>query len=177
MYRLTILFISLSLVFASCNNSSTTNESKEPEVTLGDIASLEEDLFGNELASPDMAKAKELVDMYINYANQHPNDVASPDFLFKAADISMNLSSANNTIALFNRILMEYPNYKNTSTIMFLKGFVYEDQLQDYKNAGKCYIEFLEKYPDSDFTDDAKVSLENLGKTPEELIKEFESKN
>jgi len=36
--------------------------------------------------------------------------------------------------------------------------------------------EFLEKYPDSDFADDARISLQNLGKSPEELIKELEER-
>jgi TolA-binding protein len=59
---------------------------------------------------------------------------------------------------------------------MFLKAFVYEDQLHDLNKAKKYYEEFLEKYPDSDFADDARISLQNLGKSPEELIKEFEEK-
>jgi inosine/xanthosine triphosphate pyrophosphatase family protein len=36
------------------------------------------------------------------------------------------------------------------------------------------YELFLQKYPDNDFADDARISIENLGKTPEELIKQFE---
>jgi len=150
---------------------------EETAVTIENITELENELFGGEMATPDLAKAKQLVDMYIAYANQHPKSEESADLLFKAADISMNLGSAQNTIALFNRILMEYPDFENRSTVMFLKGFVYEDQVKDYEKAGRCYMEFLDNYPESDFADDAKVSLDNLGKSPEELIKEFESKN
>lgn len=175
MNKLFFILITSTIFLISCNNNQ--KQATGTDVTIEQINELEAELFGAEVTTPDLVKAKELVLMYIAYANNNPKDEKSPDLLFKAADISMNLGSGTNTIALFNRIIKEYPDYKNVSTVMFLKGFVYEDQLQDYKAAGDCYLEFLEKYPDSDFANDAQVSLTNLGKTPEELIKEFESKN
>lgn len=175
MYRLLIILFATSIFLFSCENSSSSDTGTD--VTLRDIENLEGELFGDEMATPDLKKAKSLVDMYIAYANQYPKDPNSANLLFKAADISMNLGTAQSTIALFNRILMEYPDFENRPTVMFLKGFVYEDQLQDYEKAARCYMDFLETYPESDFADDAKISLDNLGKTPEELIKEFESKN
>jgi hypothetical protein len=36
---------------------------------------------------------------------------------------------------------------------------------------------FIQTYPDNEFADDAAISIENMGKTPEELIREFEAKN
>lgn len=169
------MLIASTFLIISCTDSK--KQTSDKEVTIEEITAFEGELFGGEMTTPDLKKAKELVQMYISYANNNPTDEKSPDLLFKAADISMNLDSGTNTIALFNRIIKEYPNYKNVATVMFLKGFVYEDQLQDYQNAAKCYMEFLEKYPESDFADDAQVSLNNLGKTPEELIKEFEANN
>lgn len=54
-------------------------------------------------------------------------------------------------------------------------GFVYENDLNDLENAKQTYEAFLQKYPnDPDFADDAQMALKNLGKSPEELIKEFE---
>ena len=71
-------------------------------------------------------------------------------------------------------MINEYPEYRNISTVYFLKGFVYEDQLRDYQMAKNCYMEYIEKYPNSVFADDALISLQNLGKSPDELIEEFE---
>ncbi len=181
MYKINFIIVLSSFLLFSCNNDNKKqnkeNQSADTEVTIESINSLEGELFEEEFASPDIKKAKKLIGMYISYANQNPKDTISPNLLFKAADISMNLSSAKNTLTLFNRLIKEYPNYRNISTVMFLKGFVYEDQLKDYANASKCYNEFIAKYPNSDFADDALVSLNNLGKSPEELIKEFEEKN
>jgi len=50
----------------------------------------------------------------------------------------------------------------------------------DFKNNGKAkelYELFLEKYPEHDFADDAQFSLQYLGKSPEELMMEFEAQN
>jgi outer membrane protein assembly factor BamD (BamD/ComL family) len=172
MMKIAITLITAAVLLSSCNNSENSNN-----VKLSDITKLESELFSSRLEAPDMIKLNQLADMYIVYANQHPDDSTAPEFLFKAADINMNMSNPQVTIGLFTDIISKYPNFENISTIMFLKGFVYEDQLNDFVNAKKCYLEFLELYPESDFADDAAVSLKNLGKSPEELIKEFEQNN
>ena len=175
MFKTAITIIISSILLISCVNNESKKEVKNT-VSISDINTLEAELFNTVNATPDMTKARQLAELYIEYAELYPNDTNSPEFLFKASDISMNVQSPRLTISLFDKILNTYPNYKNVPTIMFLKGFVYEDQLNDYDNARKCYLDFLDKFPNSDFADDAVVSLKNLGKSPEELIKEFEMK-
>ena len=170
MLRYFIILISLSFALTSCKLNTDNNK-----VTEKSISTLEAELFSGDITKPNVEKAKQLVSMYIEFANQYPKDSISAEFLFKAADISMNFGAAKKTIGIFNRIINEYPAYKNISTEYFLKGFVYEDQLRDYQMAKKCNMEFIEKYPNSVFTDDALISLQNLGKSPDELIKEFEN--
>ena len=89
----------------------------------------------------------------------------------------MNMNRPENAIGCFTTILEKYPTNINAPSALFLTAFIYDDQLADYVNAEKYYKLFLEKYPDNDFTDDAEISLKNLGKTPEELIEEFEKIN
>ncbi len=173
-------FVSLSIIISVLMLSSCTNTEKKAHenksVTILDINALEAELFDAKITVPDTTKAKKLSELYIIYADKHPNDSVAPEFLYKAADISMNYGKPKLTIGIFKKLLTSYPDYKNTPTVTFLMGYVYENQLKDYINARKYYTEFIEKYPDSDFADDAKISLENLGKSPEELIKEFEHK-
>ncbi len=171
MYKIAISLIVTTVILCSCESGEKNNG-----VKLSDISNLETELFSSAITAPDLDKAKQLADLYVTYADQHPDDSLAPEFLFKAADINMNVSNPNVTIGIFNRIISDYPDYRNMSTVLFLVGFVYEDQLNDYPNAKKCYLEFLERFPESDFADDAVVSLDNLGKSPEELIKEFEKR-
>lgn len=139
------------------------------------ISMMEEKLYNSEDMQISKNEAIELIGLYEEYVSEFPDDSLAPVYLFRASDLSMNLQRPKETILLFNELIKEYPNYEKTPSVLFLKAFVYEDQLGDLDNAKKYYEEFLEKYPDNDFADDAEMSLKNLGKTPEELIREFEN--
>ena len=172
--KLSKIFIVIVVLFLfSCENNSTKNEEKEVSIEEQIIAQ-EENLFGDMNAKMDKRKALDMVNLYVKYADTYPEDPKSPEYLFKAADISMNLNRPTKTILLYDKIMYQYPDYDKTPTALFLKAFVYEDQLQDFENAKLNYELFIEKYPDSEFADDAKMSVKNLGKTPEQLIEEFE---
>jgi outer membrane protein assembly factor BamD (BamD/ComL family) len=163
----------ITILLASCAGSQNNEKNQEDELTKA-ITSLESELFDSGPGRIDRKKAIELINLYTEFADEFPDDAQSPEFLYKASDISMNLRRPVETIQLFDILLTKYPDFDKTPTTLFLKAFVYEDQMQDMERAKKYYEEFLAKYPDSEFADDAEVSLKNLGKTPEELIKEFE---
>jgi tetratricopeptide (TPR) repeat protein len=170
-------FLSIvSIIIISCN--STNTNSTENTINLPDsIKHYEVLLFDGDGKNITPDDALKLANYYKQYATENMSDSLSPDYLFKSADIFMNMYKGNEAINSFNLILDNFPEYKKTASALFLKAFVYEDQMQDYANAEKYYKLFLEKYPDSDFADDAEISIKNLGKTPEELIKEFENMN
>ncbi|MCF8304596.1 MAG: tetratricopeptide repeat protein [Bacteroidales bacterium] len=138
------------------------------------IGRLEQELVGDTLGPVNKEKANKLVDQYVNYADNYTKDSLAPVYLFKAADIAMNTGMPGKSIMYFNRILNQYPDYRKTPHAMFLKAYVYENHMSNLGKAKTLYEQFIEKYPESDFADDAKVSLKYLGKSPEELIKEFE---
>ncbi|MEJ2594923.1 MAG: tetratricopeptide repeat protein [bacterium] len=170
-----VLLISGIFLFSCVNTNEEKNQDEKS--TEEQIAGLEADLFGDENMRMNKRKALDLVKLYVKFSDNQPSDPRSSDYLFKAADISMNLNRPSQTIALFDQFIKRYPDHEKAPTALFLKGFVLEDQIQDYEGAREVYTQFLERYPESDFADDAKMSLENLGKTPEELIREFESQS
>lgn len=171
-----ILLLTSVFLLGSCAGPAEKKEEKEMSIEES-ITELESEFFSTTQTKMDKRKALDLVKLYVQFADEYPDDLRSPEYLFKAADISMNLNRPNQTIKLFDKILTTYPSYSKTPTALFLKAFVYEDQLKDYDNAEKYYKLFIEKYPNSEFADDAEISLKNLGKSPEELIKEFEKNN
>lgn len=169
MKRITLIAIIIAFVAVSCTN----NKEKE----LKKIQELEKVVLSNETTPADMKKAKELVDAFVKFANENPKDTNAVTFLFKAANISMNIDKAKQSVELFDKILKDYPSFDKASDCMFLKAFVLDDKLKNINEARKAYEAFINKYPSHEFTDDAKACLNNLGKTPEQLIKEFEAKN
>jgi len=136
---------------------------------------MEKTVLENATAPLNIEKAKELVNAYTDFAKKYPNDTNSVNFLFKAANISM-ISQPKLSVELFDQVIKDYPTFNKIAYCMFLKAFVYDDKLKNINKAREAYEVFLKKYPTNDFADDAKACLDNLGKTPEQLIHEFEAK-
>ena len=59
---------------------------------------------------------------------------------------------------------------------MFFKAYIYENQIKNLEKAKEIYLQFIEKYPNDDFAKDAKIALQNLGKSPEQMVREFEER-
>ena len=166
--QLLAVAIITSLVVASCGSSH--------DRLAGEIKVMEDSLFADATKMIDKQMAQELIEKYLAYADAFPEDPETPGTLFKAGDMAMNLNMPQNAVDIFDRIMNEYPDYEKTPQCLFLKGYVYENDFRDLPRAKEIYEEFLEKYPDDEFADDAAISIQNLGKSPEELIKEFEEK-
>ena len=60
---------------------------------------------------------------------------------------------------------------------LFMKAFLFDGTFADSTNSRKYYTEFLEKYPNHEFAKDAKLLLQNVGKSDEEVLKELMDKN
>jgi TolA-binding protein len=140
------------------------------------IKVMEDSLFSETKGMIEMDKTQTLVDAYLRFADKYPSDTNAPGYLFKAGDISMNLLDPNKAIQIFDRIMAEYPQFEKLPHCLFLKGFIYENELKNLDKARQIYQEFLVKYPNHDFADDVQISLDNLGKSPEDLIKQFQEK-
>ncbi len=89
----------------------------------------------------------------------------------------MNSNRSNKAINLYDQIISEFNNYPKAPEALFLKGYVYENNLGRLDKAKVIYEEFLTKYPENEFADDAEVCLRYLGKSPEELIEIFQNQS
>ena len=159
------LILSLALMMASCG----------PKMTVEEINNLESQVFGVGV-SPEKENVVKLVDAYVLYAKQNPDDVKSADYLFKALDVAVgiNAEGPQRAIDIADVMIEQYPDFEMTPMAMFLKGFVYETMMNDNEKALDTYHQFLERYPNSPLVNDVKSTIENVGLTPEELIKKFE---
>ncbi|MEI8203395.1 MAG: tetratricopeptide repeat protein [Bacteroidota bacterium] len=167
-FKTTILLIITILMFAACGNKM--------EKAAKNIKQMEDALL-KDSTGIDIKKAKDLTDAYLAYADEFPKDTLAPVFIFKAADISMNISKPEQAVNLFNRVLKDYPDFRRAPDCIFMKAFLYENVMKNLKKAEEFYKEFIKKYPNHELAKDAQISINNLGKTPEQLIAEFEAKN
>jgi TolA-binding protein len=137
---------------------------------------MEAELF----SSPDLMltadNANQAVLLYSRFVNENPADSAAPVFLFKCAEMFRAVNNGKMANEYYQRVINEYPQCEKAPLSLFLQGFVYENLLNDLVMAQKSYRGYLEKYPDGEFAKDAEVLIQNLGKSPEEMIREFEAK-
>ena len=167
MKRIFVL-LSLALMLLSCGEKMSVEK----------ITELESKVFAKDavLSSENVIQ---LVDAYLLFAKQNPNDQQTPEFLFKALDVAVgvNAEGPQKAINIADVLVEKYPDFEMTPMAMFIKGFVYENMIGDLQNAEMTYRQFIEKYPNNPMVEDVKSTLENLGLTPEELIRKFEEAN
>lgn len=166
--KLVVIAFASIFIFISCK----ANLKKEKQ---NRIQELEVSLFQEKNGVIDKKEAANMIHAYIEFVDAFPNDTLSPQYLFKAADVSINTFHSTETIALFNRILKDYPDFQKAPQALFLKAFAYENYLMQLDSARSSYNLFLKKYPEHAFANDAQISLMNLGKSPEEIIQAFKA--
>ncbi len=113
---------------------------------------------------------RQYVDACEAYAIVFDGTLEAVELLHKAAETARTLNTIHKAIELYDWILTRYPDHPRSAQALFLKAFTYDSNLGDIKNAELYYKEFLEKYPNDDFTESAIFLLENLGKDDDELL-------
>ena len=161
-----IVLLLIAGFFVGCNSNDPAKR----------IEKLEEQVLSTDKAI-DPVVASDLVSAYCDFADANPDDAMTPEYLFKAVDVSMNLNEPQRTIYIIDKLVKEYPDYPRTQAALFIKAFIFETRYNNLDMAKKIYEQYLEMYPNGDFADDCKASIENLGLTPEELVKKFEEQN
>jgi tetratricopeptide (TPR) repeat protein len=169
-----ILVISFFSFFA-CN----TQNQKNTEITVDDykqeILDMEKELFSH--LEPDTSAAKEIIDKYVSFSNNYPNDSLSPEYLFKAAEIAMNFGEPKNAISYLQKIEKDYKDFNKYATSLFLIANIYNFYLNTPVKADAYYNKYIEKYPNHAFVEDAKAALLYLNMDEAEMIKKFQSMN
>lgn len=84
------------------------------------------------------------------------------DVYWLEADIRMKRGEFEESLALLQRILDEYPDDVLADDAFFLRGEIYERQLKDKGKAMEIYREFLGKYPGSVFAAEARKRFRTL---------------
>jgi len=73
-------------------------------------------------------------------------------------------------------VIEQYSDFLRAPHSLFLQGFVYENNLKDLKKAREKYNAFLEKYLEHELQPSVQFSLDHLGVSEAEIVKEFERK-
>ncbi len=168
MKKNTVLLLIISL-FAACQAGPDKTKMVES------IKSLEKEIGAAGTPPPDKIEA--LQTALIGYADAFPTDSNAVQYLTKAGETARLLKNYDKAFEVFDKIINDYPQSKEAPAAMFMKAFTLDNDLKKLDEAKQAYEAFLQKYPNDEFADDAQFLLNNLGKSPEEIIKGFEKKS
>jgi len=101
----------------------------------------------------------------------------SAEEYFNKAEAAQKRRRFNDAIFYYDEIMKYHKNNKDDYKAMFMKGFLYAEELKDTDNAIAIFEEFLTSYPEGDLSESAQYMLSSL-KNKEDMIEsiEFEEK-
>ncbi|MBC7383432.1 MAG: tetratricopeptide repeat protein [Bacteroidia bacterium] len=135
------------------------------EKALAHIKSLEsnDSAFSNQLMS-------QLKTAYLDFTKNYPDDEHTPEFMFRAAQRCIVLQQPSEAVILLGTIGEKYSKSPFTEDALFLEAYTYENNLNDTLHARAYYVSFLKKYPKGELAEDARLAIDNLGRSPEDIV-------
>jgi tetratricopeptide (TPR) repeat protein len=187
--QISLSFVSL-LVLGACNSSSDTTQTETVVktdsviVTTADCPSLlvkakhlDSLLLASEVLNPKLAI--DAIVVFNDFASNCANDSLAPEFLLKGGQVAQAIKNYTKAEELFKKCTAAFPKYKNRGAALFLLARLYDEasMLNNETAAKLIYSQIIMEYPKSSYANDAKASLDNIGKTDEQIVQEFLKKN
>ena len=185
------VLISSIILLNACGTGNETkkeeefkNDSTKSLVIGGDCKMLYLDatrmdsmLLKSNTVNPNLAE--QAINAFNNFASTCKDDSLAPIFLLKAGQIAQSIGKFQQSQILLKKCSDEFPAFRNRGAALFLLAQVYDDtsMLNNETEAKKIYEQIIKEYPNTAWERDAKVCIKNLGKTDEQLVKEFLKNN
>jgi TolA-binding protein len=132
---------------------------KEAEAGLGSSQHIQDSLF------------QRAIGFYEAVVEDHPEDERAEMALFRIAELHNNGTRRfMDAINAYERSRSAYPSSPMAPVSLFMIGFLYNNEIRQFDKAAACYREFLDRYPDHELAGSARAELENIGKSPEQII-------
>jgi TolA-binding protein len=149
-----VLTIALvALAFASCSRRS-------PETVFTEASQAE-----SQKNYPHAAE------VYESVVADYPASALAESSLVRLSNIyHTELKDARKTLNAYQRCYTMFPASKDAPTMLFLTGWVYNNDLQQLDSARAVYETFLIKYPKHELAASAEFELKTLGRDPGDLL-------
>ena len=162
MRKILLPFIVICLVITLVNCSSKNDQ----EYYDSALKNLEEENFADALMD------------FENLISDFPESKFAPASMYEIGRLYhgralKNLNSEESLrkgVDFYKKVFDTYPDSKEAPNSLFMAAFILANELNDLTTAKGFYEIFVDKYPDSELYDDAKSELDNLGKSPEEIL-------
>jgi TolA-binding protein len=170
-----ILLAVLTACGGDAPKTGITPETNAAMEAVKRIRTQEDSLFAKTVF--DRKGAMAMRDVYLSFAKNFPLDTMTPEYLFRAAGVSRSLGEPKETLALYDRVIKNYPGWSRIVDTYYLRAFTIDSDLGQKGEAKTAYEEVMHRFPDHKFAKDAAQMIENLQFTDEQLIEKFKKMN
>lgn len=108
------------------------------------------------------------------FLDRFPNDPRADVALQSLARVLLSRQKYDDAVGRYRQLADTYPESRYRDQAQFMIGYVL-DLKGDLEGARVAYEKVIALYPDSDLADDALLSIQNLGKAPEDWLAPDES--
>lgn len=185
-------FFGLALMLSACNSSTETTKGftevkkdsipavavvEDCQSILLKAKKLDSMLLASEVLDPKLAN--EAIVLFNGFGSNCASDSLAPEFLMKGGQVAQAVKNYTKAEELYKKCGADFPRYKNRVACLFLLGRLYDEEamLNNETAAKVIYSQLILEYPNTSYSNDAKAALNNMGKTDEQLVKEFLKKN
>jgi len=139
----------------------------------------DKELFDDAQKNLNQDKIPEAVLAFEELTNEYPESNFAPEALSQLASIYQGkriksiseTESLQKAVSIFKKIHDEYPKSQYAPTSLFMAGFINANELKNYNEATSLFKQFLKEYPENDLAASAQAELDNMGLTPEDILK------
>jgi hypothetical protein len=188
----------LIVFFISCTGEPGTKKKpgkNDTTTTAGSVTHLNKDYFTDcrqlhsearkmdsvlmQQTEVETALANKAMKAFTDFAYYCQKDSMSPVFLIKTAQVARAINNIPQAKLVLEKCLETYPSFRNRPAALFLLAQLYDERtyLNNEHEARKLYEEIIRDYPKSDWAISAEGAIRFLGKTDEEIMKEFKKKH
>lgn len=178
MNRRLIFTACLGLLLVSCNTDATEDKHEETEVVdttpqLNDLVAISDSIAADlkkDIPRVELKKYRNAIARNIDIYSYYPKSEESA----KAVDLVQGYATQIEDYALSvewsEKLINEYPEYKGRELILFNLANTCNLMTKDTIKAKKYFNMFIEEYPNSPLSADARFSVEHLGLSLEDII-------
>jgi len=160
-----LLSVISTVLLIACNN----HKDEMKTAIKADLKKVTKGMDAGKMDNVAMGKADSLM---LAYVSKFPKDTLSPEFMYRTAQLMQMQRNYSDATKLLDKLVTDYPDSKAAPYGLFLNGFIFENDEYDLAKAKTRYELFLTKYPDHELAKSVKSSLKNLGKSPEQILKD-----
>lgn len=175
-----VLMIGLNLFMVSCGESDHSesegaSDKKEnvveplsEEELLTQIKDLKTDMQDDEIQ--DEKKLNKLIALCMDLVSNHPDSEHAAHHLDLAAQLAYAKGNVRQSVNYYEKLIHQYPDFEELEYAYFMYANHLDLDLRKVEEATKAYNAFIEKYPESQFIPEAKMRLENIDMSMEDII-------